>query len=40
MDLFGAEVGPLANALEQGQHPLALRGQSLPPVMQAGAQAA
>ena len=40
MDLFGTEVGPLTDALEQGQHPLALRGQPLPTVMQAGAQAA
>ena len=40
MDLFGTEVGPLTDALEQGQHPLTLRGQPLPAVMQARAQAA
>ncbi len=40
MDLFGAEVRPLADALKQGQHPLALGGQPLPTVVQAGAQAA
>jgi hypothetical protein len=36
---LGAEMGPLSEALKQGQDPLTLRGQSLTAVMQAGAQA-
>ena len=40
MDLFGAEVRPLADAFKQTQHPLTLWGQPLPAVMQAGTQAA
>jgi hypothetical protein len=40
VNFFGTEVGPFADALEQGQHALALRSQPLATVMQAGAQAA
>jgi hypothetical protein len=38
MHLFGAEMGALADALKQGQHPLALGRESLSPAMERTAQ--
>jgi hypothetical protein len=37
--LFSAQVAAFANALKQGQHPLALGRQPLAAIVQAGAQA-